>query len=127
MSGNAELDVRVAVLEADHRSHKLSDDERYGRIDTTMTQIMDKLTDIGRKLDAGLTRAHERIDEEAAETRHRVNGAVMAVDAKLATADKRASAADERLSTLQIKCLTAGIGLLVMVVGFFVVPFFKGH
>ena len=113
----ADLDVRIAVLEADHRSHNLSDDERYTRIDGNLTLMMTMLADIGRKMDDGLTREHDRLEIECARTRNYTDNAILVVDNKIAKVDKR-------ITDLQAKWMASGITVLIAIIGFFVVPFF---
>lgn len=102
----ADLDVRVAVLEADSRSHALSDNERYGRIENTLTQIAAMIADIARKLDDGLKRSHDMREADISKIRH------------------DATVISDRIGDLQTKVLASGAALLLAIVVFFVAPFF---
>jgi len=91
-----DLGVRVAVLEADHKSHARSDDERYDRIEANSSQTMTMITELGRKIDSGFGRAHERID-----------------------------AAHTRISNLKLWFLSGAVTVLFGALVFFIVPFFS--
>lgn len=121
------VETRVAVLEADQKSHKSSDDERYGRIESSLTNLTNMVIDIGRKLDDGLRRSHELREQDISKVRHDSANAVMVVDAKIAKVDKRTEEVDDRISDLQSKSMAGAIALLIMVVTFFIVPFFTRH
>ena len=120
----ADLDARIAVLEADQRSHTKSDDERYGRIDASLNHITDMITDIGRKLDDGLKRAHELRELDIAKVRHDIANAAQVTDIKVAKVAERAEEVSGTVTELNSATQAKLIALLVAVVAFFLIPFF---
>lgn len=103
MSTEAE---RLASLEAKYTAHEKSDDERYSRIEANSAQTLSLITELGRKLDGGFTRAHERIDNESA--------------ARI----KAVKHADDRISGLKVWFLGGAASLLLLALIFFVAPYF---
>lgn len=98
---------RLAALEAKYSAHEKSDDERYSRIEANSTQTLNLITELGRKLDGGFTRAHERIDNENAARVEAMKGA------------------DSRISGLKVWFLSGAAALLLAAVIFFVAPYFS--
>lgn len=118
------LGERVVALETEMRGHARSDDERYGRIENTTNQILTRIGEIGLKLDAGLTRVHDRVDEEAGKARHNLNNALQIITAEAAKARnaddvlaEKIVETDAKIGDQKVWILTNAVGVLLTALG----------
>jgi len=122
--------TRLAVLETKQTSHEKHDDERYGRIDSGMQAMTSMMSNLSRDVRDGVTRLHQRIDNEAAQTRKAIATSAAHVEGKIADVKKET---DERIVELfkdvaetkatvsanERRMLIAIVLTLVSVLGFF--------
>lgn len=106
---------RLAVLETAHAAHMKSDDERYNRIDTSLVQIVTQISDIGRKLDASISRAHDRIEEEAGKARHNLNNALQEVQIDGRSVNEEIKRIDDKVNDQKVWILTTAISALLAI------------